>query len=159
MHWIGPKWEGRVLLFLHLCVFLQCAKKIAFVDYRPTALIPEHPFPKQLRPKFAATQHLLDLGVSPSNIIIAGDSSGGNLVLQLASQLLHPHPSLPIIHLPSRAGTETDVNSLEVFPEVFGGMLLILPWLEYNVDAPSFARNCARDLIRLNAWELCAKIV
>jgi acetyl esterase/lipase len=38
-------------------------------------------------------------------------------------------------------------------------MLLISPWLEYNADAPSFARNHARDYIPLNSWQLSAHIV
>jgi acetyl esterase/lipase len=126
-----------------------------FVFDRPTALVPEYPFPKQLRQTIAAIQHLLDLGVSPSNIIIGGDSAGGNLALQLASQLLHPHPSLPTLRIPSHASTETDSE----FPEPFGGMLLISPWLEYNVDAPSFARNSTRDVLPLNAWQVCADTV
>jgi acetyl esterase/lipase len=125
----------------------------------PQALVPEHPFPKQLCQTIAAVQHLLDLGLSPSNIIIGGDSAGGNLALQLASQLLHPHPSLPTLHLPSHADIKTDVNSSRKFPEPFGGMLLISPWLEYNVDAPSFARNRARDVIPLNSWQVFADIV
>jgi acetyl esterase/lipase len=105
-------------------------------------------------------QHLLDLGVSPSNIIIGGDSAGGNLALQLASQLLHPHPSLPTLHIPSHASTtETDANSPGEFPEPFGGMLLISPWVEYNADAPSFARNNARDFVPLNAWQVFAEVV
>ena len=128
---------------------------MTFVFDRPTALAPEYPFPKQLRQTIAAIQHLLDLGVSPSNIIIAGDSAGGNLVLQLASQLLHPHSSLPTLRLPSHASTEPDSE----FPEPFGGMLLISPWLEYNVDAPSFARNSTRDVLPLNAWQVCADTV
>jgi acetyl esterase/lipase len=97
--------------------------------------------------------------VSPSNIVIGGDSAGGNLALQLASQLLHPHPSLPTLHLPSHASTETDVNSPGEFPASFGGMLLISPWSEYNADAPSFARNDARDIIPANSWQVCADIV
>ena len=131
-----------------------------FVVDRPTTLAPEQPFLKQLRQTIAAVQHLLELGVSPSNIIIGGDSAGGNLALQLASQLLHPHHSLPTLHLPSHASTETDVNPPgELFPEPFGGMLLISPWLEYNTDAPSFVRNSARDVIPLNSWQVFADIV
>ena len=126
---------------------------------RPTALAPEHPFPKQLRQTIGALQHLLDLGISPSNIIIGGDSAGGNLTLQLASQLLHPHQSLPTLHLPSHASTDINVNSGELFPEAFGGMLLISPWLEYNADAPSFMRNNARDVLPLNSWRVFADIV
>jgi acetyl esterase/lipase len=86
-----------------------------------------------------------------------GDSAGGNLALQLASQLLHPHPSLPTLRLPRRV-TDTDTGSSE-FPEPFGGMLLISPWIEYNTDAPSFARNRTRDILPLHSWQLCADIV
>ncbi len=95
--------------------------------------------------------------MSPSNIIIAGDSAGGNLALQLASLLLHPHPSLPALRLP-HTSTETDASSKE-FPEPFGGMLLISPWVEYNADAPSFTRNNARDIIPLHSWQMFADIV
>ena len=98
--------------------------------------------------------------MSPSNIVIGGDSAGGNLALQLASQLLHPHPSLPTLHLPSHAKTtETDVNASEEFSEPFGGILLISPWLQYNTDAPSFARNRARDFIPFSSWRVFAEIV
>jgi acetyl esterase/lipase len=131
----------------------MCEAKLV-VD-RPTALAPEYPFPKQLRQTIAAIQHLLDLGVSPCNIIIGGDSAGGNLALQLASQLLHPHPSLPRLRLPSHTSTETD----SAFPEPFGGMLLISPWLEYNTDAPSFARNNTRDVLPHRSWQVCADII
>jgi len=210
LHWIGPRRQDRVFLFLHGMPFsshsptwvriligylgggfviparidyfymLESLHKeykgavgIAMLNYGahscdvrsqnfllivPQALAPEHPFPKQLRQTIAAVQHLLDLGVSPSNIIIGGDSAGGNLALQLTSQLLHPHPSLPTLRLPSHASTGADVKSSE-FPEPFGGMLLISPWTEYNADAPSFARNRARDFIPLNSWQVFADIV
>lgn len=95
--------------------------------------------------------------MSLSNIIIGGDSAGGNLALQLTSQLLHPHPFLPALQIPSRASTEPNVTS-SGFPGPFGGMLLISPWLEYNADAPSFARNRERDMMPLNGWQLCADI-
>ena len=96
--------------------------------------------------------------MSPSNIVIGGDSAGGNLALQLASQLLHPHSSLPTLHLPSHASTETDVTSSE-FSEPFGGMLLISPWSVYNADAPSFARNSTRDVLPQSAWQVTGAIV
>ena len=38
-------------------------------------------------------------------------------------------------------------------------MLLISPWLEYNTDAPSFARNNTRDLLPRHAWHVCSDIV
>ncbi|KAF8489444.1 alpha/beta-hydrolase [Russula emetica] len=174
LHWIGPRRKDRVFLFLHGGGYVAPARidyfymleslhkeykgavGIAMLNY---SLVPEHPFPKQLRQTIAAVQHLLDLGLSPSNIIIGGDSAGGNLALQLASQLLHPHPSLPTLHPPSDASTEIDVNSSGEFPEPFGGMLLISPWAEYNADAPSFARNNARDVMPQNSWRIFADFV
>lgn len=93
--------------------------------------------------------------MSPSNIIIAGDSAGGNLVLQLASQLLHPHPSLPTLRLPPHAdGTESPRPFFG-----FGGALLISPWAEYGTDAPSYARNAARDIVSVSTYRLFADAV
>ena len=103
------------------------------------ALVPENPFPKQLYQAFAAVQHLLDAGTSPSKLILAGDSAGGNLALQIVSQLLDPHPSLPT----PPAG-----------PLCFGGLLLLSPWMEFGTDAPSHTRNQARDVLPLCTYRL-----
>lgn len=48
------------------------------INYR---LAPEHPFPAAPEDATAAYRWLLTQGVDPSQIIIAGDSSGGGLVL------------------------------------------------------------------------------
>jgi acetyl esterase/lipase len=37
-------------------------------------------------------------------------------------------------------------------------MLLISPWLQYNVDAPSFARNRTKDILPLNSWQVFGDI-
>lgn len=111
----------------------------AVADPGRPALVPEHPFPKQLRQAFAAVQHLLDAGTPPSKLILAGDSAGGNLALQIVAQLLHPHPSLPT----PPAG-----------PLCLGGLLLLSPWMEFGTDAPSHARNEARDVLPLCTYRL-----
>ncbi len=48
------------------------------IDYR---LAPEHPFPAALEDSLAGYRWLLAHGVRPSEIVIAGDSAGGNLTL------------------------------------------------------------------------------
>ena len=48
------------------------------LDYR---LAPEHPFPAPVEDSIAAYRYLLDRGLSPGRIAIAGDSAGGGLVV------------------------------------------------------------------------------
>ena len=95
------------------------------------ALTPDSPFPTQLKQANAALSRLLNKGISPGNVVIGGDSAGGNLVLQLASHLLHPLPSIP----PPPA-----------LSQPLAGAMLISPWCAYNPDRPSYARNDDKDV-------------
>ena len=86
--------EEKVLLYLHgggwmigsayvyrpLTVALGNAAqmRVLSINYR---LAPEHPFPAALEDCTKAYQWLLREGLKPSNIVIAGDSAGGNLTL------------------------------------------------------------------------------
>jgi len=86
--------RDRVLLYLHgggfimgspnshrlLTVALGEAAKtrVLSVDYR---LAPEHPYPASLEDCTAAYKWILSTGIAPKNVVIAGDSAGGNLTL------------------------------------------------------------------------------
>ncbi|KAH9071479.1 alpha/beta-hydrolase [Lactarius deliciosus] len=154
LHWVGPRRVDRVILYFHGGGYMLPAREEHFDmlltlrrDFKGTvgfamlnyALVPENPFPKQVRQALAAVRHLLDAGASPSKLILAGDSAGGNLALQIVTQLLHPHPSLPA----PPAG-----------PLCLGGLLLLSPWMEFRTDAPSYTRNAARDVLPLCTYRL-----
>nr|XP_003229240.2 PREDICTED: arylacetamide deacetylase-like 3 [Anolis carolinensis] len=65
------------------------------VGYR---LSPEHPYPTQCEDCFAATVHFMKnsevFGVDPSQIVIGGDSAGGNYASVIAQKLVE-RPDLP----------------------------------------------------------------
>ncbi|HQR19258.1 MAG TPA: alpha/beta hydrolase [Burkholderiaceae bacterium] len=62
------------------------------VDYR---LAPEHPYPAALDDCVAAYLWLLRQGTRPEEIVVAGDSAGGNLTLALLLRLKASHEPLP----------------------------------------------------------------
>jgi monoterpene epsilon-lactone hydrolase len=62
------------------------------IDYR---LAPEHPYPAGLDDCLSAYQWLLESGFSASQIIVAGDSAGGNLTLALLLLLRDRRVALP----------------------------------------------------------------
>jgi epsilon-lactone hydrolase len=84
---------------------LAAKSKTFALDYR---LSPEHHFPSQLDDALSAYRWLLDYGVNPDNLVVAGDSAGGNLTLALllrARELKLPLPSLAVVLSPA-----TDFN-------------------------------------------------
>jgi monoterpene epsilon-lactone hydrolase len=108
--WIIPPQNhpDRVLLYLHGGGFVfgqtplhmqmaaYLAKKTTFrilmVDYR---LAPDQPFPAALDDTVGAYQWLLEKGFSSQNIVIAGDSAGGNLTVTCMLKLREEGSPLP----------------------------------------------------------------
>jgi len=77
-------------------ITLAAKSRTFALDYR---LSPEHRFPAQLDDALNAYQWLLESGSDPDNLILAGDSAGGNLALALllqARDLKLPLPALAI---------------------------------------------------------------
>jgi acetyl esterase/lipase len=100
-------------------------------------MAPDNPFPTQLSQANVALKHLLNKGIPPSNIILAGDSAGANLVIQLAAHILHPLPS---------------ISAPPTLTQPLAGALLVSPWCIYNVDAPSYARNEKKDVLNTRTY-------
>lgn len=98
----------RVILYLHGGGYCFCspnthrglAARLAMaaqarallVDYR---LAPEYPFPAALEDALASYFWLLDEGIAPNCIVIAGDSAGGGLTLATAVRLRDDGAPLP----------------------------------------------------------------
>lgn len=82
-------------------ITLAAKSKTFALDYR---LSPEYRFPSQLEDALSAYRWLLDSGVDPYNLMVAGDSAGGNLTLALllrARALNLPLPSLAVALSPA----------------------------------------------------------
>ncbi len=62
------------------------------VDYR---LAPEHPYPAALDDARAAYRALLDAGVNPARLTVAGESAGGGLAVALLTTLHRDNLPLP----------------------------------------------------------------
>lgn len=124
----------RVVLFLHGGGFVSGSPRSyaklaahiadamharAFVpEYR---LAPEHPFPAACEDALTSYQALLARGYDPSQIVLAGDSAGGNLAMGLVAQILD-------LELPRPAA-----------------IALLSPVLDLTYSGASFDNNASRD--------------
>jgi epsilon-lactone hydrolase len=74
--WLFGWYNTHRMLVGHIAK--QARKQALAVDYR---LAPEYPFPAALEDCLAAYHYLLGRGIRPDQVIMAGDSAGGNLVI------------------------------------------------------------------------------
>jgi acetyl esterase/lipase len=108
--WVVPQGEqpSRAILFIHGGSFvagsiashrtlagnvaIASKTRALLIDYR---LAPEHPFPAAVEDTVAAYEWLLTQGLAPSQVVVAGDSAGGNLTLALLIHLRDRHQPMP----------------------------------------------------------------
>ena len=106
-------------------------KSISFLFVAYT-LVPHGTYPTQFREGVEALDYVLnDLGRFPSDILLAGDSAGGNMCLAVLSHLTHPSPDLPELKM------ETKLKAIVV----------VAPWVSFKTEWPSMQRNLYKDLI------------
>jgi acetyl esterase/lipase len=95
------------------------------LNYR---LAPEHPFPAALDDALAAYRALIVAGLSPSRIVVAGDSAGGGLALALLLALRDAAETLP------------------------AAAVLFSPWTDLAVTGNSIVSNNAADALFFGSW-------
>ena len=92
---------------------------------------PAHPFPTQLLDALAGYNYLVnDVGFSPDNIIIVGDSAGGNLAHALTMYL-----------------TEYKDTTDVVIPALPGAIILLSPWVDLGVTHINLPQGSAKTLL------------
>ncbi|MFF4276825.1 alpha/beta hydrolase fold domain-containing protein [Streptomyces sp. NPDC001536] len=97
------------------------------LDYR---LAPEHPYPAAVDDAAAAYRALLDTGIDPQRLTVAGDSAGGGLALALMLRLRETGMPMP------------------------AALALISPWVDLTLD---HVRDSRRDpLLRASWLRACA---
>jgi len=148
--WLGSKNARNVLLFFHGGGFVQSstsshfeylqalidsvsATNKDFAVFIPAyTLAPEAVYPTQIKQGVDSLRYLLsETKRLPANVIMGGDSAGGNLAIAVLSHLSHPHPSIPALEI----------------SEALKGMLLVSPWTSASLKYPSIKQNRLKDLI------------
>ncbi|KAL0777343.1 hypothetical protein CaCOL14_006861 [Colletotrichum acutatum] len=102
---------------------------VAVLQY---TLVPEARYPTQLRQAIAALNQLILSGIKPNDLLIGGDSAGGNLACSVVRHICHPcHLEIPALRLENR----------------LAGVFLVSPWLSSKTTTPAFTENNYVDML------------
>lgn len=134
--WLTPEnaVAGRVILYVHGGAFVaqspdlhvtmvapwcrELRSQALMVDY---GLAPEHPYPAAIDDVHAAYRWLMSEGWNPKEIVLAGDSAGGNLALALLHRLKGAGEPLPVC------------------------AVLLSPLVDFTLSGASIVRESRRD--------------
>lgn len=97
---------------------LSKGASVITIDYR---VAPENTYPAALIDAYKAWEWLMNKGYKPENIIIVGDSAGGNLTLALTAKLRDEGKHLP------------------------GALICMSPWADIAMEGESYKYNIHKD--------------
>ena len=141
---LGPETAGGILLYFHgggyaypasdghfklsrdLAPALAC-DRFAMLEY---TLLPKGTYPTQLAQAVEALRTILG-SHEPQQIVLAGDSAGGNLALSLLAHLKSPHPNIEVLDLSSP----------------LAAVICISPRCSNAQVTPSYSYNAANDIV------------
>ncbi len=138
----------RVILYLHGGAYLvgspathraitanlarRCPAEVWVIDYRRA---PEHPFPGARDDALAAYRALLDKGIPAirhRRLLLAGDSAGGHLTLQLALEA--KKQGLPVPGALVTFSPVTDLSAEHLHAPTAGDPLITRAWMDSAME-------------------------
>ena len=117
----GGAWMFKFPRLHHAMVASWCRRlktRALMVDYR---LAPEHRFPAGIADVWSAWQWFMDQGIPARDVIIAGDSAGGNLTLALLHRIKAAGGAMPAC------------------------AVMLSPFVDFTLSSPSMVTNEKRD--------------
>ncbi|KAL5313072.1 hypothetical protein ACEPPN_019499 [Leptodophora sp. 'Broadleaf-Isolate-01'] len=133
--------EGHVKFMIHSQEKLAAQGSTVLVAFLEYGLTRAKKYPTQLTQATEGLRYVLSKGYRPSNVVIGGDSAGGNLTLGLASVLTHPCPGIEPLAI----------------PEKLRGMLLISPWVSFETSSASYEMNKGFDVFTAESMQELAR--
>jgi len=156
--WLGKPDAKNVLVYIHGGGFVipgsifhlmlyqtvldslkQAGKEDVGIFFVAYTLAPHDVFPTQFEQSVDGLRHILSKH-SPSDVILSGDSAGGNLALAVMSHILHPYRGIPELNL----------------SEPLKGLMVMAPWVSFRTDWTSNKSNEWKDCITAKGLELWA---
>ncbi len=128
---VNPLRGAAHMPFIMRCATACRATQVVILEY---ALAPEHPYPAQLVQCVMALRYLLEeTNVRPGNLVLAGDSAGGQLVGAVLAHIAKPSPYAASVRIEGK----------------FRAALLVSPFvrLPTNTEAGSYESNDGRDYL------------
>lgn len=126
---VNPLRGAAHMPFIMRCAAACRARQVVILEY---ALAPEHPYPAQLIQSVVTLRHLLEgMQLRPEDLILAGDSAGGQLVGALLAHLVQPSPYAPTVQVSGQ----------------FRAALFASPFVRLPPDVGSYESNDGRDYL------------